>query len=142
MSITEGTIDGGGATTPLEDRVNRYVGHYIHLFLSLLGLLVMAAATVAAVQIVHRSFPQLWTASNEYQALHLLLQNILLVAIAGELGLLLLFHRTSAAIEVVLFVIARRLVATDVTALDLLVGSVALAILLMVRFYYLPGKPN
>ena len=74
--------------------------------------------------------------------LHQMLQNILLLAIAGELGLLLLFHRASAAVEVVMFVIARRMVATDVTALDLLMGSVALSALLVVRFYYLPGKPK
>jgi hypothetical protein len=41
-----------------------------------------------------------------------------------------------------MFVIARRMVATDVTALDLLMGSMALAALLVVRFYYLPGKPK
>jgi hypothetical protein len=84
----------------------------------------------------------LWHASSEYQALHQLLQDILLVAIAAELGLLLLYHRASAALEVVLFVIARRMVATDVTAIDLLYGSVALATLLAVRFYFLPGKPQ
>jgi hypothetical protein len=43
---------------------------------------------------------------------------------------------------VLMFVIARRLVATDVTAIDLLVGSVALTILMAVRFYFLPGKPE
>jgi hypothetical protein len=34
------------------------------------------------------------------------------------------------------------MVATDVTAFDLLMGSVALCGLLVVRFYYLPGKPK
>jgi hypothetical protein len=67
---------------------------------------------------------------------------MLLVAITAELGLLLLFHRTSAAIEVVMFVIARRMVATDVSSLELLLGTAALAGLLVVRFYYLPSKPK
>jgi hypothetical protein len=66
----------------------------------------------------------------------------LLLAIAGELALLLLFHRATAAVEVVMFVIARRMVATDVTAFDLLMGSAALAALMAVRFYFLPGKPK
>jgi hypothetical protein len=141
-SSTESDIHGAGKGVLLEHKLNRYVGSYIHLFLTLLGLLVMAAATVATVELMAQGFPKLWTAGNEYEALHLFLQNILLVAIAGELALLLLFHRTSAAIEVVLFVIARRMVATDVTALDLLLGSLALAVLLIIRFYYLPGKPE
>jgi hypothetical protein len=42
----------------------------------------------------------------------------------------------------VMFVIARRMVATDVTAFDLLMGSAALSALLAVRFYFLPGKPK
>jgi hypothetical protein len=84
----------------------------------------------------------LWATGNEYQTLHVILQSILLLAIAGELALLLLFHRTSAAVEVAMFVIARRMVATDATAFDLLMGSAAIAILLVVRFYFLPGKPK
>lgn len=145
MRMTEtsdSTSESGGVATPFESKLNQYVGNYIHLFLSVLAIVVLAAALIGAMLMIYHGFPPLWTGNNEYQNLHQLLQNILLVAIAGELALLLLFHRTSAAIEVVLFVIARRLVATDVTALDLLVGSVALAVLLAVRFYFLPGKPK
>ena len=132
----------GDEGSPVERGLNQYVGNFIHLFLSVLAMLVVAAAVVAVVVTVYRDFPQLWGSPNEYNALHQVLQDILLIAIAGELALLLLFHRTSAAIEVVMFVIARRMVATDVTAIDLLFGSVALAGLLVVRFYYLPGKPK
>lgn len=145
MRMTETSDSGketGGEVTAFETRLNHYVGNYIHLFLSALAVVVLVAALIAAILMIYRGLPPLWAGNNEYQNLHQLLQNILLVAIAGELALLLLFHRTSAAIEVVLFVIARRLVATDVTALDLLVGSAALAILLAVRFYFLPGKPK
>jgi len=143
MAMENQTLkDAGNTGTPLERYVNIHVGNFINVFLSVLAVLVMLAACIALVQIVHHGFPQLWRAPDEYQTLHLLLQKILLLAIAGELGLLLLFHRTSAAVEVVMFVIARRMVATDVTAFDLLMGSAALAALLVVRFYYLPGKPE
>src|SRR6202020_3230032 len=96
--ITEGT--------PLERYVNSHVGNFIHFFLTVLAVLVMAAACVALFQIVHHGFPQLLRDADEYQTLHQLLQSILLLAIAGELALLLLFHRASAAVEVVMFVIA------------------------------------
>ncbi|HEY3768195.1 MAG TPA: hypothetical protein VGN44_05950 [Candidatus Angelobacter sp.] len=112
MAVDNQTIkDAGTEGTPLERHVNSHVGNFIHLFLTVLAILVMGAACVALFQIVHYGFPQLWRASDEYQTLHQLLQNILLLAIAGELGLLLLFHRASAAVEVVMFVIARRMVA-------------------------------
>jgi len=70
--------------------------------------------------------------------LHQIIQSILLVAIAAELALLLLFHRTGAAIEVVIFVIARKMVTPGITGLELLLGATALAGLIIVRFYYLP----
>ena len=143
MAIDSDAIkDRSEEGTAFERLFNRYLGNFIHVFLSVLAVLVMAAACISAVELVYHGFPELWKASNEYQTLHQLLQNILLLAIAGELGLLLLFHRASAAVEVVMFVIARRMVATDVTAFDLLMGSLALAVLLVVRFYYLPGKPK
>ena len=92
MAVDNQTIkDASAEGTPLERYVNSHVGNFIHLFLTVLAVLVMAAACVALVQIVHYGFPQLWRASDEYQTLHQLLQNILLLAIAGELGLLLLF---------------------------------------------------
>jgi len=134
--------DASTEGTAVEQVYSRLMGNFIHIFLSVLAALVMVAACISLFEIVRHDLPQLWIAGNQYQTLHVLLQNILLLAIAGELGLLLLFHRTSAAVEVVMFVIARRMVATDVSAFDLLMGSVALAVLLVVRFYYLPGKPK
>lgn len=143
MAVDSQTIeDASKEGSPLERYVNSHVGNFIHLFLSVLAVLVMVGACIALFQIVHSGFPQLWRAGDEYQTLHQLLQSILLLAIAGELALLLLFHRASAAVEVVMFVIARRMVATDVTAFDLLMGSIALAVLMAVRFYLLPGKPK
>ena len=143
MAVASQTIeDANKEGTLLEKYVNSHVGNFIHFFLTILAVMVMVAACIALLNIALHGFPQLWHARDEYQTLHQLLQNILLLAIAGELGLLLLFHRASAAVEVVMFVIARRLVATDVTAFDLLMGSIALSALLAVRFYFLPGKPK
>ena len=132
----------GSEGTALESGMNQQMGNFIHLFLSILAMLVMAAACVAVAMAVYRDFPVLWSPANLYDSLHHVLQDMLLIAIAAELALLLLFHRASAAVEVVMFVISRRMVATDVTAFDLLIGSIALIGLLIVRFYYLPGKPK
>ncbi|MBA3442804.1 MAG: hypothetical protein H0T92_23385, partial [Pyrinomonadaceae bacterium] len=85
-------------------------------------------------------FPKLLAPVDEYKVLQQIIQNILLVAIAAELGLLLLFHRTSAAIEVIIFVVARKMISPEVTALDLLICVAALVALIVVRFYYLPGR--
>ena len=129
-----------GKQLAAESFLDRHLGNTVHLFLSLLAILILAAAAIATVEIVIRDFPQLWRQANEYDTLHQIIQNILLVAIAAELALLLLFHRTSAAIEVLIFVIARKMVTPGISGLELVLGTAALAGLVIVRFYYLTGS--
>ena len=133
---------GAGDETRVENFVNRHLGNAIHLFLSLLALMILGAAMIGAYDTLVREFPKLFTPVDEYQALQQIIQNILLVAIAAELGLLLLFHRTSAAVEVIIFVVARKMVSPEATALDLLICVAAVTSLIVVRFYYLPGRPK
>lgn len=133
---------GTGEETAAERVLNRHVGDVIHMFLSVLAILILVAAAIMTFEMVVRDFPKLWQPTDEYKALQTIISNILLVAIAAELGLLLLFHRTSAAVEVIIFVIARKTVSPDTSALELLLSVVALCGLLIVRFYYLPGKPK
>jgi uncharacterized membrane protein (DUF373 family) len=131
----------GGETAP-ERFLDRHLGNAVHLFLSLLAILILAGAFIATVEIVIRDFPQLWRQSSEYDALHQIIQNLLLVAIAAELALLFLFHRTSAAIEVLIFIIARKMVTPGISSVELLAGVASLAGLVILRFYYLPPKPK
>ena len=133
---------GGGEESAVERVLNIWVGEAIHLFLSLLSVVILAAAAVAAYDTVVTEFPKLFAPAEEYDVLQKIIQNVLLIAIAAELGLLLLFHRTSAAVEVIIFVIARKIVTPDITSLDLLLSVAALAGLLVARFYYLPGRPK
>ena len=138
----EGGKAEGGAETALERAINRHMGDAIHLFLSLLSILIIAAAVIATYETLVRDFPKLLQPTDEYKILQDIISNILLIAIAAELGLLLLFHRTSAAVEVIIFVIARKIVSPNLSSLDLLLGVAALAGLLIARFYYLPGRPK
>jgi uncharacterized membrane protein (DUF373 family) len=140
MSSHEKTHARSGSETAPERFLDRHLGNVVHFFLSLLAILILIAAAIATVVIVIRDFPMLWRAPSEYEALHLIIQNVLLVAIAAELALLFLFHRTSAAIEVLIFVIARKMVISGISGLDLLAGVAALAGLVIIRFYFIPAK--
>ena len=129
----------GGETAP-ERFLDRHLGNTVHLFLTFLAILILGAAAIATFEIIIHDVPQLWHQTNEYDALHQIIQDVLLVAIAAELALLLLFHRTSAAIEVLIFVIARKMVITGISGLDLLAGVAALAALVVIRFYFIAPK--
>jgi hypothetical protein len=129
-----------GGETKLEKWVEMYLGNAIHLFLSLLALFIFIAAIITTVDTVIRDFPQLWQPVNEYIVLQKLVESILLIAIALELALLLIFHRTTAVVEVMIFVIARKMVSPDTTIVGLLIGTGAVIGLIIVRFYFLPGR--
>jgi uncharacterized membrane protein (DUF373 family) len=129
----------GGETAP-ERFLDRHLGNTVHLFLSFLAILILVAAAIATVEVILRDIPLLWRQTNEYEALHQIIQDVLLVAIAAELALLFLFHRTSAAVEVLIFVIARKMVISGISGLDLLAGVAALAGLVAIRFYWVTPK--
>ena len=143
MAESKETDETGVKQHPtIERAINRYVGNTILLFLSALSLVMLVAAAITTFDTIVREFPKLWQPTDEYTALQKIIENILLVAIAAELALLLLFHKTSAAVEVVIFVIARKMVNPEITAFDLVTGAAALAGLIVVRYYYLPGDPK
>jgi uncharacterized membrane protein (DUF373 family) len=133
----------GGETAP-ERFLDRYLGNTVHIFLSFLAVLILVAAAIGTYEIIVRDIPLLWRANNEYDALHEIIQDVLLVAIAAELALLFLFHRTSAAVEVLIFVIARKMVISGISGLELIAGTAALAGLVVIRFYFIPSakKPD
>ncbi|HET6852164.1 MAG TPA: hypothetical protein VFH46_07555 [Pyrinomonadaceae bacterium] len=130
-----------GKPPAIEVFLDRYVGNGIHLFLSFLAIVIVIAAAIATVDVLIREFPQLWRqTANEYDVLHRVIQSILLVAIAGELGLLLLFHRAGAAIEVIIFVVARKMVTPDISGVELLLGTASLVGLVVARHYFIRDK--
>ncbi len=132
---------GTGEETKTELVISKYLGTIIHLFLSALAVLLLTAAVIAAFDTVVRDFPALWhPPQDEYFVLQKIIDNLLLIAITAEFALLLLFRRLSAAVEVVVFVLARKTVNPDITALDLSLCAAAIAGLIVLRFYYLPGK--
>jgi uncharacterized membrane protein (DUF373 family) len=140
MAKTEKTQARSGGETAPERYLDRHLGNAVHFFLSLLAILILGAAAIGTFEIIIRDIPQLWRQQNEYDALHQIIQDVLLVAIAAELALLLLFHRTSAAVEVLIFVIARKMVISGISGLDLLAGVAALAGLVVLRFYFIDPK--
>ena len=124
-----------------EKYIERGLGNSIHVFLSVLALLTFVAAIIATWDMMITDFPKLWQRpGSEYSVLQEIVQMLLLIAIAAELGLLLLFHRTSAAVEVIIFVIARKLVTPDITPVGMLLGTVAIIALVVMRARFLPGR--
>jgi hypothetical protein len=131
---------GTGPESWLEIAVGNRLAVVIHLFLSLLAVLLLVAALIATYDTVMREYPKLWQESNEYVALQAIIETLLLIAIAVEFALLLLFRRMSAVAEVLVFVLARKALNPDIHAFELVLVAAAIAGLIILRFYYLPGE--
>ncbi len=131
---------GTGEETVVEQVVSNYMATGIHLFLSVVALLLVVAAIITTYDTVVRGFPLLWQPQDQYVVLQTIVENLLLIAIAAEFALLLLFRRMSAVVEVVVFVLARKAVNPDIHAFELVLLAAAIAGLIVLRFYYLPGK--
>ncbi|HEV8522996.1 MAG TPA: hypothetical protein VGQ71_00740 [Terriglobales bacterium] len=83
---TEEATYRGGEPTAVERFLDRVLGNSIHLLLTLLAAMALAAAIIATAEIAIRDLPKLWFAPAEYQALHAFLQKTLLVAITRSLA--------------------------------------------------------
>ena len=134
---------GTGEESKAELVISDYLAKVIHLFLSVLAVLLLIGGAIATYDTVVRDFPLLLQApQNEYAVLLRLIEHLLLIAIAVEFALLLLFRRMSAVVEVVVFVLARKTVNPEIGALDLVLCAGAIAGLVVLRFYYLPGETD
>jgi hypothetical protein len=137
---TKRSETGTGQETVAERVISNYLATGIHMFLSLVALLLSLAAMVATYDTVVHGFPMLWQPQDEYAALQKIVENLLLIAIAAEFALLLLFRRMSAVVEVVVFVLARKAVNPEIQAFELVLCAAAICGLIVLRFYYLPGR--
>lgn len=132
---------GTGEESRAEIIVSDYIAKVIHLFLSLLAILLVIAAAIATYDTVIRDFPSLLAApQDEYAVLLRLIEHLLLIAIAVEFALLLLFRRMSAVAEVIVFVVARKAVNPDIGAVELILCTAAIAGMIVIRHYFLPGR--
>ena len=72
------------------------------------------------------------------EAYYELIYRTLLIVIGIELVRTLVTHDLMAVLELIAFVVARKMLKPDLTSLDILVGAVAFALLLIVRRFLFP----
>jgi len=132
---------GTGEESASELVIGNFLAKVIHLFLAVLAVLLIAASAIATYDTVIRDFPSLWAdPQNEYVVLLRLIEHLLLIAIAVEFALLLVFRRMSAVVEVVVFVLARKTINPDNGAVELILCAAGIAGLVVLQYYFLPGR--
>ncbi|ABR46997.1 hypothetical protein Amet_0772 [Alkaliphilus metalliredigens QYMF] len=77
---------------------------------------------------------------NIYETFKKFLSIALLLIIGVEMVLMLLSHSTSSILELVLYAITRKMLIYSETMLDLILGTVAIAIVFVIRKYLMSNK--
>jgi predicted membrane protein len=78
--------------------------------------------------------------NDSYEVFKNFLAHTLLLAIGIELMLMLLYHSTNSILELILFLIARKMLVYANTMFDLLLGTIAIAIVFVILKYLAPKK--
>jgi len=109
----------------------------LHWLEVLIAVLVIGFVIVGAISIIMsaKEMHLLSAGGDFYQAFEGLLSNILLIIIGVELAILLIRRSPESLVEVMFFVVARKMLILSHSQWDLLIGVVAIAGLFGVRKY-------
>lgn len=76
---------------------------------------------------------------NSYDLFQAFLGHALLLIVGAELILMILYHSTQALLELILFVIARKMLIYSNDVMDLIFGSIALVLVFFTMKYLIPN---
>lgn len=102
-----------------------------------LGGLVLVGVLAAAVSSTRELLGLDWTQSATFDRL---LSRVLFIAIGLELARMLVVHSLRAILEMLAFAIARNMLLPDRTALDIVLGAVGFAVLLLAARHFLTAE--
>src|SRR6056297_1732368 len=106
-----------------------------------LTILLAIGISIGLIDIVKYIFEIFQTgAHGSYDVFKHFLAHTLLLVVVIELMLMLLSHSTNAILELVLFVIARKMLIYAETMMDLVLGTIAIAIIYVILKYLSPMK--
>jgi hypothetical protein len=121
----------------------RVLSPVVRFFERALSLVVLAGCLVSLIQGVRKMAGADWSATDTFYDL---IYRILLLVIGLELVRMLYTHSLAAVLELLAFVIARKMLKPDLTAMDIILSVLAFVILLAGRKYlmsrscYLSGE--
>lgn len=112
-----------------ERKVEKNIETIVHKIEYVIAIFLVIGMIIGLIDLAHY-FISIFQASgvdayNEFQAF---LGHALLLIVGAELILMILYHSTNALLELILFVIARKMLIYSHTPTDLVIGTVGLAI--------------
>ncbi len=115
---------------------------WMELFLSAVVLISIIVCSISVVNTIYISVKEYIQGAQNSLDFRLFLALTIQLIIGVEFVKMLSNHSPASAIEVVVFVIAKRIIVDEGTSVEMLLGVVALALLFVVRKYLLGAPPR
>jgi hypothetical protein len=122
--------------------IDRISPHFVRIVRWLergLALIVLVGLLAYAIGSIQALFGMNWSSS---EAFYELIYRVLLLVIGLELVRMLVVHDLQAVLELLAFVIARKMLKPDLVATDILLGVAAFVALLWARRFVILPKPK
>lgn len=132
------------SATLVSDRLHWYaidmrmqMKYILEQFVSYAESFVAVAVFVAVIVFLVQSLPVLFAMDwSDAEALYALIYRVLLIVIGLELVRMLITHSIAAVLELLAFVIARKMLKPELASLDIILGVVAFVALMASRHYF------
>ena len=126
----------------LAKRVLSGLGILLHWLEVLIAILVIVFVVFGVINIVQSGVYEKLTEGDFYPAFEGVLSDILLIVIGIELAILLIKRRPESVVELMFFVVARRMLVNVHEPLEILIGVAAIAGLFAIRKYLEHATPK
>jgi len=120
----------------MDERVVKWTKHVVTAIERLLALGVLVGSIYFAFQSTFALMELDWRSNDAYYEL---IYRVLLIVIGVELIRTLVTHDLMAILELIAFVVARKMLKPDVTSLEILVGAMAFTLLMAARRFLFPA---
>lgn len=119
-------LKSGDISNKIEKSIKSFIA-WIEIVLAIFIIVTVIVSGKDIAVLIYKVF--LTEASSTYEILQGLFSHILLLVVGLELALMLISHTASNVLEVILYAIARKMLISNTTSVDLILGVLSLAIL-------------
>lgn len=113
----------------------------VHFIEYLIAIIIAFGIFIGLIDLIKYFFIIFRTGPGQsYEAFQSFLGHCLLLIVGAELILMILYHSTNALLELILFVIARKMLIYSNDVMDLIYGTIALFIVFFTMKYLLPDS--
>lgn len=132
-----------GGNDLLKILISKKIEKIVHVLELIIAVLIILGIIVGLVDLVKYIIEIMKASPNDaYKLFQVFLGHVLVLIIGAEFVLMILYHSINSILELLLFVIAKKMLVYSSTMLDLVFGIVAIAIVFVIMKFLIPKNKD